>query len=76
MIGTAGGPDKVATALAAGYDHVIDYKKDNFVDEVMKITNNQKCDVVYDSVAVSYTHLRAHETCADLVCRLLLEKKK
>ena len=26
--------------------------------------------------AVSYTHLRAHETCADLVCRLLLEKKK
>ena len=25
--------------------------------------------------AVSYTHLRAHETCADLVCRLLLEKK-
>ena len=28
------------------------------------------------SVAVSYTHLRAHETEADLVCRLLLEKKK
>ena len=25
---------------------------------------------------VSYTHLRAHETEADLVCRLLLEKKK
>ena len=24
---------------------------------------------------VSYTHLRAHETEADLVCRLLLEKK-
>ena len=30
-----------------------------------------------DSVgAVSYTHLRAHETVLDLVCRLLLEKKK
>ena len=28
------------------------------------------------SVAVSYTHLRAHETVLDLVCRLLLEKKK
>src|SRR5664280_3023364 len=27
-------------------------------------------------VAVSYTHLRAHETVLDLVCRLLLEKKK
>mgnify|MGYP000739168495 CR=1 FL=1 len=24
----------------------------------------------------SYTHLRAHETVLDLVCRLLLEKKK
>ena len=27
-------------------------------------------------ITVSYTHLRAHETEADLVCRLLLEKKK
>ena len=27
------------------------------------------------AVAVSYTHLRAHETVLDLVCRLLLEKK-
>src|SRR5678809_37082 len=25
---------------------------------------------------VSYTHLRAHETKANIVCRLLLEKKK
>src|SRR5450756_2795307 len=31
----------------------------------------------WDSVIpVSYTHLRAHETRHDLVCRLLLEKKK
>ena len=28
------------------------------------------------TVAVSYTHLRAHETGRNLVCRLLLEKKK
>ena len=27
-------------------------------------------------IAVSYTHLRAHETDSYLVCRLLLEKKK
>ena len=27
------------------------------------------------AVAVSYTHLRAHETVLDLVCRLLLEKQ-
>ena len=30
----------------------------------------------YTYEAVSYTHLRAHETVLDLVCRLLLEKKK
>ena len=29
-----------------------------------------------EDLAVSYTHLRAHETVLDLVCRLLLEKKK
>src|SRR5665647_3619403 len=28
------------------------------------------------TLAVSYTHLRAHETDSYLVCRLLLEKKK
>ena len=27
------------------------------------------------ATSVSYTHLRAHETVLDLVCRLLLEKK-
>ena len=31
---------------------------------------------LHDVEAVSYTHLRAHETVLDLVCRLLLEKKK
>ena len=28
----------------------------------------------YDDASISYTHLRAHETREDLVCRLLLEK--
>ena len=32
--------------------------------------------VVMSAIPVSYTHLRAHETREDLVCRLLLEKKK
>ena len=32
--------------------------------------------VVLAVVSVSYTHLRAHETGRNLVCRLLLEKKK
>ena len=30
----------------------------------------------YGIEAVSYTHLRAHETVLDIVCRLLLEKKR
>ena len=30
---------------------------------------------VWTPAPVSYTHLRAHETVLDLVCRLLLEKK-
>ena len=34
-------------------------------------------EIIHDDIkAVSYTHLRAHETVLDLVCRLLLEKKK
>ena len=33
-------------------------------------------EVTYEGYgAVSYTHLRAHETVLDIVCRLLLEKK-
>ena len=33
-------------------------------------------DVTLAWIPVSYTHLRAHETVLDLVCRLLLETKK
>src|SRR5678816_2221418 len=36
---------------------------------------NPKRDMIWVA-AVSYTHLRAHETPEHLVCRLLLEKKK
>ena len=32
--------------------------------------------ILISARSVSYTHLRAHETRHDLVCRLLLEKKK
>ena len=42
-------------------------------------TDQVKPEAVAESVVttpVSYTHLRAHETVLDLVCRLLLEKKK
>ena len=57
--------------LLAGMDHPAfgAYRAD---------TVGQGADVVdleFDGGAVSYTHLRAHETVLDLVCRLLLAKK-
>ena len=39
------------------------------------MTDPDVADSIYIE-PVSYTHLRAHETRHDLVCRLLLEKKK
>lgn len=52
VIGTAGSADKVALAKAHGYDHVINYRERNFVEEVREITGGRMCDVVYDSVGV------------------------
>src|SRR5678816_3914670 len=41
---------------------------------ILVITGQTDTDFLHK--AVSYTHLRAHETPEHLVCRLLLEKKK
>jgi NADPH2:quinone reductase len=49
-IGTAGSADKVKLAKAHGFDHVINYREQDFVEEVKKITGGGLCDVVYDSV--------------------------
>ena len=38
--------------------------------------NNLFGAIKFFKTAVPYKHLRAHETSEDLVCRLLLEKKK
>ena len=46
-------------------------KKNVFGGEKIIATN-----LAESAEAVSYTHLRAHETVLDIVCRLLLEKKK
>ncbi|MGN6585086.1 MAG: quinone oxidoreductase family protein [Rhizobiaceae bacterium] len=50
VIGTAGSEEKIALAKAHGYDHVINYRTQDFVAEVNRITNGEKCAVVYDSV--------------------------
>ena len=51
--------------------------EDIFEDEIRRqvLLAIDEADVIL-FLAVSYTHLRAHETKANLVCRLLLEKKK
>ncbi|RJG45281.1 quinone oxidoreductase [Mesorhizobium sp. DCY119] len=50
VIGTAGSADKIALAKANGFDHVINYRDDDFVAKVKEITGGKLCDVVYDSV--------------------------
>lgn len=50
VIGTAGSQDKIDLALAHGYDHVINYRTDNFVARVKEFTDGRGVDVVYDSV--------------------------
>ncbi|MBB4001559.1 quinone oxidoreductase family protein [Aurantimonas endophytica] len=50
VIGTAGSQEKCELALANGYDHVINYRTDDFVARVAEITDGRKCDVVYDAV--------------------------
>src|SRR5450756_2926394 len=49
-----------------------DPSKDVFVVQA----TNVRIEGLTITGAVSYTHLRAHETRHDIVCRLLLEKKK
>src|SRR5450756_1431649 len=41
----------------------------------IRICTSKNKTILKISFPVSYTHLRAHETRHDLVCRLLLEKK-
>jgi NADPH2:quinone reductase len=50
VIGTAGGPEKVALALRHGCHHGIDYKAEDFPARVKDITGGRGVDVVYDGV--------------------------
>lgn len=49
-IGTVGSPEKAAIAKANGYEHVIDYRAEDFAARVAQIAGPKACDVVYDSV--------------------------
>ena len=50
VIGTAGSDEKVETARANGYDHVIAYRREDFVSRVREITDGAGVAVVYDGV--------------------------
>src|SRR5450756_929689 len=50
--------------------------RSGFAQRVMHPAQGHDVVPVRRTAPVSYTHLRAHETRHDLVCRLLLEKKK
>ena len=54
VIVTCGGPDKCAAALVIGADHAIDYKAQDFVAEVARITGGAGVHVVLDMVAGDY----------------------
>ncbi|MBN2188878.1 MAG: quinone oxidoreductase [Chitinispirillaceae bacterium] len=50
VIGTVGDDDKEETARANGCSHVINYRRENFVERVREITGGTGVSVVYDSV--------------------------
>ena len=50
VIGTVGSDEKIKTAQQYGCSQVINYNKDDFQKEVMRITNDEGIPVVYDGV--------------------------
>ncbi len=50
IIGTVGDDKKISAAKISGCNHVINYKTQNLVEEVAKITNHEGVGLVYDGV--------------------------
>ena len=50
VIGTVGSDEKIKIAKENGYANVINYSKNDFTKEVMKITNNVGVSAVFDGV--------------------------
>ena len=60
-------------------DGLVKLLKRDYLNHGINVKVDENNEITIDFhviVAVSYTHLRAHETGRNLVCRLLLEKKK
>jgi NADPH2:quinone reductase len=54
VIVTVGNAEKAQACLALGADHAIDYKTQDFVTEVKRLTGGKGVDVILDMVAGSY----------------------
>jgi NADPH2:quinone reductase len=54
VLATAGSDEKCAACLALGADHAINYKTQDFREEVKRITNGRGVDVILDMVAGAY----------------------
>jgi NADPH2:quinone reductase len=50
VIGTVGSDEKINIAKENGYDHVINYNKEDFAKKVLEITDGKGVPVVYDGV--------------------------
>ncbi len=50
VIATAGSAEKLEVARQNGADDTIDYRKEDFVERVMALTEGKGADVIYDSV--------------------------
>ncbi len=50
VIGTVGSDEKIEIAKANGYENVINYSKNDFAQEVMKLTDNNGVSAVFDGV--------------------------
>src|SRR5659263_687020 len=75
------GRDQVAPQCGRAHDVAGELRSDAIDDVLERVDVGQPVEPPGrgprgDRQPVSYTHLRAHETRHDLVCRLLLEKKK
>jgi len=62
--------------LAGNFLVFINIEDELGINDLQVHPNPAQHELFVQAESVSYTHLRAHETVLDLVCRLLLEKKK
>jgi len=54
VVATAGSDEKCAAGIALGADHAINYRSQDFVAEVKRITGGRGANVILDMVAGSY----------------------